>query len=172
MEPKAILYANTETQNASSVLQSTPMAASTHYQQSSQLPSPQVLTPNCPGSLTAITRGTNPLRKAPWHNNNPFVILPLTARVKKCAGCPYPFRDPLGPPFIGLVIQHKEKDYYPDKFGNLKVSNESNHDYHCQMACMFARHPYFQVWSLQLGRETVINSIQASELLHQFGLNL
>ncbi|KAK3730780.1 hypothetical protein QZH41_000800 [Actinostola sp. cb2023] len=35
-------------------------------------------------------------------------------RVKKCAGCPFPFRDPNGPPFIGLVIQHKERDQYRD----------------------------------------------------------
>ena len=131
-----------------------------------------MLIPNCTGSLTGMTSGTTLPGKAAWHNNNPFFILPLTARVKKCAGCPYPFRDPLGPPFIDLVIQHKEKDYYPHKFGNLKVSNETNHYYHCQMPCIIARHPYFQVRSLQLGPETVINSIQANELLQQFGFSL
>ena len=102
-------------------------------------PSPQMVIPNCTGSLTRMTSGTTLPGKAPWHNNNPFVILPLTARVKKCVGCPYPFRDPLGPPFI----QHKEKDYNPDQFGNLKVSNETKHYYHCQMPCIIARHPYF-----------------------------
>ena len=74
-------------------------------------PSPQVLTSNCPGGSTSITRATTQPGKVPWHNNNPFAILPL--------------RDPLGLPFSGLVIQHKQKDYYPDKFGNLKVSNET-----------------------------------------------
>ena len=52
---------------------------------------------------------------------------PLTAaKVKKCAGCPFLFRDPMCPPFIGLVIQHKEKDFYHDKTGVLKISSEAN----------------------------------------------
>ena len=33
------------------------------------------------------------------------------------------------------------------------------------MACVFARHPYFQLQSLQLGPEMVTNSIQANDLL-------
>ena len=73
-------------------------------------------------------------QKQPWHNSNPFVVVPLSARVRKCKGCPFDFRDPLGPPFVGIVLQHKEKDCYRDKEGEIRVSREANHYYHCQLA--------------------------------------
>ena len=51
-------------------------------------------------------------RRPPWENSNPFVLLPIYSRIKKCVGCPFEFRDPKGPPYLGLVLQHKEKDIY------------------------------------------------------------
>ena len=110
--------------------------------------------------------------RSPWHNNNPFVVLPLTAKVKKCSGCHVLFRDPMGPPFIGLVVQHKEKDVYTDKTGVRRLSNEANHYYHCQFACIAVRHPYFHAGYLQIGPGTLIDSAQASEIRRQFGVNL
>lgn len=65
--------------------------------------------------------------KKPWHNNNNFIVLPLSGQVRKCTGCPFQFRDPIGPPFTGLVVLHKEKDTYYDKDGNSHISSDSNH---------------------------------------------
>lgn len=64
-------------------------------------------------SLSTTTRA--PLRvNLPWYNNNPFVILPSTERVRKFTGCYFLFRDPMAPIFVGPVIQHKEKIFNCD----------------------------------------------------------
>ena len=127
-----------------------------------------------PFSSLPTTTSTPPRGRSPWQSNNPFVILPLSARVKKCAGCPFSFRDPMGmgPPFIGLVIQQKETDFYHDKTGAMKISTEVNHYYHCQFSCIIKRHPYFHARLLQLGPATLTNTAQANELCQQFGLNV
>ena len=31
--------------------------------------------------------------RPPWHNSNPFAVVNLNNEIKKCAGCPSPFRD-------------------------------------------------------------------------------
>ena len=51
-------------------------------------------------------------RIPPWQNNHPFTLHPLSNRIKKCAGCDFAFRDPLGPLYVGVVLQHKERDVY------------------------------------------------------------
>ncbi|KAL9977374.1 hypothetical protein ACROYT_G014766 [Oculina patagonica] len=56
-------------------------------------------------------------QRMPWHNNNVFVIVPITNRIKKCAGCPFEFVDVNGQPFAGLVICQVEKDFYHGKNG-------------------------------------------------------
>lgn len=147
-----------------------------HYGSPESSSFPATMTPQTmseqPFSSLPTTTSTPLGVRSPWHNNNPFVILPLTAKVKKCAGCPFLFRGPIGPPFIGLVIQHKENDFYRDKTGVLKISSEANHYYHCQVACIIAHHPYSHARLLQLGPDTLINTAQASELRRQFALSM
>ena len=87
--------------------------------------------------LTSILR-------PPWQNSNPFVLLPITIRLKKCAGCSFQFRDQSVSPYIGLIRKHKEKDiYYRD--GMKQISREQNRYYHCNCDCIKLRHPYFQL---------------------------
>ena len=57
-------------------------------------------------------------QKMPWHNSNPFVIVPINNRIKKYAGCPFEFLDASGPTFTGLVVRHCEKDFYIEKTGH------------------------------------------------------
>ena len=130
------------------------------------------MTSQQPFASLPTTSSTPEGGRSPWHNNNPFVILLLTPRVKKCAGCSFLFRDLMGPPFIGLVIQQKENDLYRDKTGVLEISSEANHYYHCQSTCIMRRHPYFHARLLQLDAETLVNTALASELHRQFGLDL
>jgi hypothetical protein len=80
--------------------------------------------------------------KQPWHNSNLFVVMAITNRVKRCAGCPFEYSNPHGPVFTGLVIQHKERDVYHTE-GNARISNETNRYYHCEPTCIVSRHPYF-----------------------------
>ena len=80
--------------------------------------------------------------KQTWHNSNLFVVMAITNRVKRCAGCPFEYSNPHGPVFTGLVIQHKERDVYHTE-GNARISNESNRYYHCEPTCIVSRHPYF-----------------------------
>ena len=53
--------------------------------------------------------------RPPWHNSNPFVVVNLNNNIKKCAGCPFPFRDEQGPVYLGVAVKHVEKDVYFDK---------------------------------------------------------
>ena len=61
----------------------------------------------------------------------------------------------MGPPFIGRLIQNKEKDFYHDKNAVLEISSEANHYYHSQSTCIMRYHPYFHARPLQLDPETL-----------------
>lgn len=107
--------------------------------------------------------------RQPWHNSNPFVLMNLTNKVKKCAGCPYPFRDPSGPPFLALVVQHKERDTFVDANGIQRVSNEANRYYHCHWECLKAKHSYISTAMIQKDPSLMLDNFQKASLLRLFG---
>ena len=108
-------------------------------------------------------------RMAPWQNKNPFVLYPLNNRIKKCAGCPFDFRDPNGPFFLGVVLQHKEKDFYT-KGGMVYMSSEQNRYYHCELACIKPRHPYFSSSLVQIQPGLTLSEFQRVSLAEKLGL--
>ena len=110
--------------------------------------------------------------KQPWHNSNLFVVMAITNRVKKCAGCPFEYSNLHGPVFTGLVVQHKEKDVYHDKEGNTRISNENNRYYHCEPACIISRHPYFTPNLLTVHEDTKLNMHQSRHLVEKFGVTV
>ena len=110
--------------------------------------------------------------RQPWHNSNPFTVVRISNRVKKCAGCPYALRDPFGPPFIGLVVQHKERDIYYDPNGFRRLSSEANHYYHCQWECLKARHPYISVAMIRVDPELLLDDLQKNSLETLLGVSL
>ncbi|CAH3172408.1 unnamed protein product [Porites evermanni] len=67
----------------------------------------------------AYTRPSAPyspvFTRPPWHNSNPFVVVNLNNRIKKCAGCPLPFSDKQGPVYLGVAAKHVDKQVYFDK---------------------------------------------------------
>lgn len=101
----------------------------------------------------------------PWHNKHPFKIVNLSNRVRKCVGCPFEFRDPNGPLFTGLAVQHLEKDTY-FKDGRMHISTEANRYYHCEWGCLQARHPYVSRSMVHVGPNLILDSIQESHLLN------
>ena len=103
-------------------------------------------------------------QKMPWHNSNPFVIVPINNRIKKCAGCPFEFLDDSGPTFTGLVVRHCEKDFYMDKTGHRMVGRETNRYYHCENGCLLNRHPYFSPALIRLEPGLKLNSFQLNHL--------
>lgn len=103
-------------------------------------------------------------QKMPWHNSNPFVIVPINNRIKKCAGCPFEFLDASGPTFTGLVVRHCEKDFYIDKTGHRMVGRETNRYYHCENGCLLNRHPYFSAALIRLEPGLQLNSFQLNHL--------
>ena len=105
----------------------------------------------------------------PWHNSNPFVVTKLSNRVKKCSSCHVEFRSPAGPPFIGLVVRHAERDQYRDKYGQSQISSEANHYYHCTLQCIKSRHPFFHRGLLQVEGADEIDQIQIDYLKNVFG---
>ena len=67
-------------------------------------------------------------------------------------------------------MQHKEKDFYHDKKTRLlKISIEANHYYYCKSSSITRRH-FFHARLLQLDKETLVKTAQASELRPQFRL--
>ncbi|CAH3183020.1 unnamed protein product [Porites lobata] len=102
--------------------------------------------------------------RMPWHNSNPFVIVPINNRIKKCAGCPFEFLDASGPTFTGLVVRHCEKDFYIDKTGHQMVGRETNRYYHCENGCLLNRHPYFSPALIRLEPGLKLNSFQLNHL--------
>ena len=111
-------------------------------------------------------------RYVPWHNDNPFVIMNINGRIKKCAGCRREFSDPFGPVFVGLVVRHSERDYYNDKNGFRRIGNEQARYYHPEKACLMARHQDFRSSMLQLHPEVVIDDFQASHLHQQLSIEV
>ena len=109
----------------------------------------------------------SPLRQ-PWRNRNPFVIVNINNRIKKCAGCPFQFEDPHGPPFIGVVIRHAERNYFPDRNGQQQLGREANRYYHCEVMCLLARHYYFQPCMLQEDAVLILNDVQRAHLTRVF----
>lgn len=99
-------------------------------------------------------------RMAPWQNKNPFVLYSLTNRIKKCAGCPFEFRDPNGPYFLVVVLQHKERDFYT-KDGRFHMSSDQNRYYHCKLACIKPRHPYFSSSLVRLEPGLTLSDFQS-----------
>ena len=93
--------------------------------------------------------------RPPWQNNKPFVIQRITNIIKKCAGCPFELRDNRGPPYIGLVLQHKERDVY-FKDGAQHVSGEQNRYYRCHLGCVQPRHPYFTAGLVDIPAESKV----------------
>ena len=98
--------------------------------------------------------------RQPWHNSNPFIVVSISNRVKQCAGCPYAFRDPSGPTFIGLVVQHKERDIYFDATGIRRLSSEANRYFHCQWECLKARHLYINTAMIQIDPVLLLDDYQ------------
>ena len=75
------------------------------------------------------------------------MVVNLINKMKKYAGCPFPFRDEQGPVYLGAAVKHVEKDVYFDKdSGTQRVTEEGNRYYHCQVSCITSRH---LVWSRQ-----------------------
>lgn len=105
-------------------------------------------------------------QKMPWHNSNPFVIVSINNRIKKCAECPFEFLDASAPTFTGLVVCHCEKDSYVDKTGHRMVGRETNRYYHCENGCLLNRHPYFSATLIQLEAGLQLNSFQQNHLQH------
>lgn len=110
-------------------------------------------------------------RRPPWENSNPFVLLPIYSRKKKCAGCPFEFRDPKGPPYLGLVLQHKEKDIY-FRDGIQHISGEQNRYYHCNVNCLNSRHPYFTPSLVQIPVGMQLSNEQKTLIDQGIGLKL
>ncbi|KXJ05694.1 hypothetical protein AC249_AIPGENE12550, partial [Exaiptasia diaphana] len=102
--------------------------------------------------------------RQPWQNSNPFIIVSLSNRVKKCAGCPYEFRNPQGPLFIGLVIQHKERDFYTDPNGLRRLSTENNRYYHCHWPCLRPRHPYINKAIIRPDPTLIVDDFQRASV--------
>ena len=101
-------------------------------------------------------------QKMPWHNN-PFVIVPINNRIKKCGGCPFEFLDASAPTFTGLVVRHCEKDFYIDKTGHRMVGRETRY-FHCENGCLLNRHPYFSTALIRLEPGLQLNSFQLNHL--------
>ena len=111
-------------------------------------------------------------RYVPWHNDSPFIIMNINGRIKKCVGCRREFSDPFGPVFVGLVVQHIERDYYNDKNAFRRIGNEQARYYHPEKACLMARHQHFGPSMLQLHPDLALDAFQARYLRQQLSIEV
>jgi cell wall assembly regulator SMI1 len=136
-------------------------------QPQSNLPQPPLSSSSCTNSSPAVISLTKP----PWQNNNRFMLHPLNNRIKKCADCPFEFRDPLGPLFLGVVLQHKERDVYI-KDGKQHISAEQNRYYHCKLGCIKHRHPYFTSSLVTMHPDLLLTQFQIDAMFTEIGLTI
>ena len=136
-------------------------------QPQSNLPQPPLSSSSCTNSSPAVISLTKP----PWQNNNRFMLHPLNNRIKKCACCPFEFRDPLGPLFLGVVLQHKERDVYI-KDGKQHISTEQNRYYHCKLGCIKHRHPYLTFSLVTLHPDLLLTQFQIDAMFTEIGLTI
>ena len=107
-----------------------------------------------------------------WHNSNPFVVVNLDNKIKKCAGCPFPFRDEQGPVYLGVAVKHVKKDVYFDKAsGTQRVTRKGNRYYHCQVSCITSSHPYFSPAMLRADPDLLLDDFQRYSLNSVFGVS-
>ena len=111
-------------------------------------------------------------RYLPWHNDNPFIIMNINGRIKRCTGCHREFSDPFGPVFVGLVKQHSEQDYHNDKNGFRHIGNEQARYYHPKKACLMEQHQHFTPSMLQLHPDLALDGFQASHLHQQLSIEV
>ena len=105
--------------------------------------------------------------RPPRHNSNPFVVVNLNNKIKKCAGGPFPFRDEQGPIYLGFSVKHVEKNVpvYIDKASDTqRVAKEGNRYYHCQVSCITSRHPYFSPATLRADPDLLLDDFQRYSL--------
>ena len=107
----------------------------------------------------------------PWHNK-PFFVMNINRRIKKCAGCRREFADPFGPAFVGIVVQHIERDYYNDKNGFQRIWSEQARYYHQNKQCIMARHQHFSPRMLQLHPGVSVDELQARHLCQHLGIEV
>ena len=81
------------------------------------------------------------------------------------------FRNRVGPTFIGLVVQHKERDIYFDTTGIRRLSSEANRYYHRQWECLKARHPYISTPMIQIDPVLLLDDYQRHCLESLLGLS-
>ena len=132
-------------------------------------------TPNLLQSSSSSSYHTNSvsalisLTRPSWQNNNRFTLYPLNNSIKKCAGCPFEFRYLSGPLFLGVVLQHKERDVYM-KDGKQQVSAEQNRSYHCNLGRIIPRHPYFTSALVIMHPELLLTQFQIDCIAREIGL--
>lgn len=100
------------------------------------------------------------------------MVVNLINKMKKYAGCPFPFRDEQGPVYLGAAVKHVEKDVYFDKdSGTQRVTEEGNRYYHCQVSCITSRHPYFSPTMLRADPDLLLDDFQRYTLNSVFGVS-
>ena len=108
----------------------------------------QISIPSLLQSLTSqisnqVTNATMSMQVKPAtvKSNQPFVLVMLNNRIKKCSGCTMLFRDSngLAPDYI---LCHQERDWYPQD-GKWLLGKLQNKYYHLKKSCIIQRCPLY-----------------------------
>ena len=79
-----------------------------------------------------------------YQNSNHFVLRKYDGRIKKCRGCKMAFKTATTKP--EFVIAHWELYVYGRVKGTKRLlMTERDFFYHCDLACIRPRHPYFDM---------------------------
>jgi len=109
------------------------------------------------------------IHTAMWQNDLPFVLQPRDGRIKTCRGCRKEFAG--SREFTKFVIRHEERRDFWDSHG--KKTTMQNAFYHCKVACIQLRHPYFKFHEVTLSSSVAGKLTEEdAQLLSRFGINL
>lgn len=118
---------------------------------------------NSPTTMDAKLAQFSPTKV--WHNPMAaFELLRLNKRVKVCRGCRGKFLHDGSTPFI---MRHKENNPFLDKRTGVQRESFGNAYYHCAIACILPRHPYFHARNVVVDLEV---SREERDFLHQSGM--
>jgi len=102
------------------------------------------------------------------HNCNPFVVRKYDDRYKKCRGCGVAFNFYSSPPFVIAHQEHyvvsgrvKGSRHILTSTGRVRAA-ESNMFYHCNVACIKPRHPYFHVTGVTV-HPAIVREVRKAE---------
>jgi len=111
------------------------------------------------------------LHRKLYQNANPFIVRRYDGRIKKCRGCRVAFKS--ATVRTRFIIAHRELYVYGRIKGSKRIlTAERDIFYHCDLACIEQRHPYFYMCDVLPHPTTMHQQLNDSDVEHLQSLGI